>query len=61
MYLFIQGDVEGKAKRVCDFEFFGEQMTDLFGRRRRVHRQADNASVHQRHRDDDRLFGLCCL
>lgn len=61
MYLFIQGDVERKAKFVCEFDFVGEQMADLFGCRCRVDRQADSTSVHQRHRDNYRLFGLCCL
>lgn len=61
MYLFIQGDIERKAKLVYEVEFVGEQVADLFGRRSRVNGQAHSTSVHQRHRDNDWLFGLCCL
>lgn len=49
MYLFIQGDIERKAKRVCEFDFVGEQLADLFGRRCRVDREAHGSSVHQHH------------
>lgn len=61
IYLFIQGDVERKAKLVGEVDFVGEQMADLFGCRCRVDGQADSTSVHQCHRDNYRLFGLCCL
>lgn len=60
-HLFIQGDVERKAKSVVEFDFVGEDLADLSGGRAGVNRKVNGASIHQCHRHNHGLLGLGCL